>query len=478
MDISWGINVFSHDASLAVLKNNEIVFASSSERFSKKKNDSFLNSEIINYALSFGKPTKVILSENKFYTNMRRRIYGQSRQANVSDYLKEFDIQVPICYNNHHKSHAAAGYYTSKFWEAAILIVDGVGEWDTLSAWKAEDTELKKVYSLRYPNSIGLFYSALTHRIGLKPNEEEYILMALSSFGDPCRFKPQMINDFFEEYPMKLKHNLHRGCMWWNENLKESDYADVAAATQSIYEDFLRSILSSIKTRIGSNNLILGGGCALNCTANRIAREFFNNVHIFFNPGDSGNSVGTLLANHKKHIKVEPFLGYKIKSNIDPIKICNELKKNLLCGIAQGSAEFGPRALGNRSLLGNPKDKNIIHKLNTIKNRQEYRPFALAILEERARDYFEMFNDKSPYMQYTYKGKLETMKHLLHKDGTSRIQTVRKGDPLYEILATWEKETGDPFLINTSLNIKGQPIVNDEADCLEFQKKYNVKVFS
>jgi carbamoyltransferase len=478
MNPIWGINALSHDASLAVLKENDIVFASSAERFSKIKNDKELNDKLIKYAIDkFGYPNKIIVCENKFLVNLRRLFYGQKLQRSLTSYIRSFGISSPIESVNHHESHAAAGYFTSTFSDAAILIIDGVGEWDTVTLWNAKGNKLKKVLSYRYPNSIGLFYSAMTHKIGLKPNEEEYILMALASFGDPLRLKSRMIKDFFKSYPNKLSQNLHRGCLWWGNDLKESDYSDIAAATQSIYEDFFRSVLKKCSEYINSSNIVIGGGCALNCTANKIAYEYFKNVHIFFNPGDSGNAVGATLAHSKKHIRLNPFLGYEIIGTLNPKRIISELEENSICGVAVGCAEFGPRALGNRSLLGNPQDGNIINKLNKIKQRQEYRPFAISILKEYANDYFEMFNDKSSHMQYTYKGKSNVPSYLLHKDGTSRIQTVDIVDPLYELLKEWYHKTGIPYIINTSLNIKGQPIINDESDIVAFEKKYGVRVF-
>jgi carbamoyltransferase len=481
MKIIWGINILSHDSSLSVLKNNEIVFASSSERFSKIKNDSNLNQEIINYALNFGYPDKIILSEKNYLKNIRKILFGQSLKINPQKHLESFGLNnYDIDSVYHHEAHAAAGYFTSNFNSATILIVNAIGEWDTISIWKAERSKLKKIYYQIYPNSIGLFYSAMTQRIGLKPNEEEYILMALAAYGDKNKFKSEMIDLFFDSYnqKIKLKYNLHKGCLWWKPELTEKDFPDIAAATQSIYEDFLTNILSLCKTKNKNNNLIFGGGCALNCYANRILYQFYDNVHIFFNPGDSGNSIGAILSKERKHIKCNsPFLGYEIKNNIKINNVINELNKNKICGIAHGKAEFGPRALGNRSLLGDPRDLDIINKINLIKQRQLYRPFAISILKDFSSKYFNMYNNESPYMQYTYEGNDKNIEHLLHINKTSRIQTVDKNNPfLYNLLIEWYKKTDLPYLINTSLNIKGQPIINDESDTLNFQKLYNIKV--
>lgn len=482
MKIIWGINALSHDSSLSVLKNNEIVFASSSERFSKIKNDRYLNQKIINYALEFGGyPEKIVISEKEYLKNIRKFLFGQKINQSIKSHINQFNLDTKIESVYHHEAHAAAGYFTSNYSSATILIIDAIGEWDTISIWKGEGNKIKKIYSQIYPNSIGLFYSAMTQRIGLKPNEEEYILMALASYGDPQRFKGQIINDFFDSCidRIKLKKNLHKGCLWWKPELKEKDFPDIAAATQSIYEDFLTNILFLCKTKNNSDNLIFGGGCALNCSANHILYHFYDNIHIFFNPGDSGNSVGAILANQKKFINCDsPFLGYDINKKIRIISVINELDANKICGVAKGKAEFGPRALGNRSLFGDPRDPEIINKLNLIKQRQSYRPFAISILKEFSNKYFKMFNDQSQYMQYTYKSEDINLQHLLHHDKTSRIQTVNKNNSfLYNLLIEWYKKTGLPYLINTSLNIKGQPIINDEKDVKDFENKYNIKVF-
>ena len=481
MKIIWGINTLSHDCSLSVLKNNEIVFASSSERFSKIKNDRFLNQEIIDYALQFGYPNKIILSEKEYLKNIRKLIFRQKNKDNKKEHLKLFNLKVKTESVFHHEAHAASGYFTSKYNSATILIIDAIGEWDTISIWKGEGNKIKKIYSQIYPNSIGLFYSAMTQRIGLKPNEEEYILMGLAAYGDPKRFKQQMMKDFFDlfTYKIKLKHNLHKGCMWWKPELTEKDFPDIAAATQSIYKDFLKNILFFCKNKNNSNNLVFGGGCALNCSANYILYQFYDNVHIFFNPGDSGNSIGAILANQNKFIECDsPFLGYDLNKKTNTYDIIDELDKNKICGVAHDKAEFGPRAFGNRSLLGDPRDLEIIKKLNNIKKRQSYRPFSISILKEFSHKYFKIFNDENQYMQYTYKSNDSSIDHLLHYDKTSRIQTVNKNNYfLYNLLIEWYKKTGVPFLINTSLNIKGKPIINDHKDIEDFKSLYGVKIF-
>jgi carbamoyltransferase len=473
--ITWGINASSHDSALSVFRDKELLFASQSERFSKIKNDSNLDHRLIDYAVKFGLPDKIILNEKNYLKNIRKLFFGGKIKKELKVNLTN-KPKVESVY--HHESHAAFGYYTSPFKKCVVLVIDAIGEFDCLSIWQADDNKLKKIKSFWYPNSIGLFYSAMTHRINLKSHEEEYILMGLAAFGDPMKYKKIILNDFFKD-DLKLKVNLHRGCRGWNKVLKEKEYKHIAAATQSIYEDYLRMIMLEIKKINFSDNLVFTGGCALNCTANRIAYEYMHKVHIPCNPGDAGSAIGAVLAKTKERIKLDNnFLGYEIKKSINVKDVVKELLKNNICGLAVGKAEFGPRALGHRSLLANPNEKNIVDKLNKFKKRQSYRPFAIAVLKEEAKKHFQMFNDESPYMQYTYHCREKDMRDICHVDMTSRIQTVDEKNPImYELLKEWYHKTKTPYLINTSLNIKGQPILNDENDIIDFEKKYEVKVF-
>jgi len=198
------------------------------------------------------------------------------------------------------------------------------------------------------------------------------------------------------------------------------------------------------------------------------------------NPGDSGSAIGSVLAYYKKHIKWPgPYLGHNIEGEYPVENVIQELLSTGICGVANGAAEFGPRAFGNRSLLADPRGSDIKHRVNAIKQRQQFRPFAPAILEEHAGDYF--YGSTGPYMQFTAHCKFpELYPAIVHHDGTSRVQTVGcKDNPGFRrLLEQWYATTGCPMLLNTSLNIKGQPIVNDLTDAEEFAKHYNVKVFS
>lgn len=487
--ITWGISANSHDAALAVFDNEHLVFASHSERFSGKKNDADLCPELISYANKWGKPKDIVWYERPFVKTLRQLRAGQGfdhRSNNIKQYLKNYGISAPINYQWHHESHAAAGYYTSTFKEACVVVIDAIGEFETLTIWHAKDRKLRKVYSQWYPDSLGLWYSAMTQRCYLKPNEEEYILMGMAAYGDPYRLLSRIENDFFISHHsklIKLKRNLHRGCQDWAPDLTVNDIFDIAAATQKLYEYYFTKILVKSRTLVNCDNLVLMGGCALNCLANPIAYVHFNNVWIMPNPGDAGSAIGAVLANRHSHIEfTNCYLGYKIQACTSTDEIVNYLDKNQICGVAQGRAEFGPRALGNRSLLADPRGPLIKDRVNEIKHRQQFRPFAPVILEELADNYFDFAGTSSDhrYMQFISRCRHpDLFTAIVHRDGTSRVQTVPKNrSRIRQILEGWYELTGCPMLLNTSLNIKGQPIVNTEEDAREFENTYKVKVFT
>ena len=214
--------------------------------------------------------------------------------------------------------------------------------------------------------------------------------------------------------------------------------------------------------------------------ANNIAIKHYDNIWIMPNPGDAGSSLGAILAGSKKHVNWEgPYLGKNIVGNWDHKHMIDYLLDQKMIGVAKGRAEFGPRAFGNRSLLADPRGPDIKDKVNAIKRRQEFRPFAPVILQEHAREYFNMPLDAAPYMQYVVQCTSQEVPAITHADGTSRVQTVtvEQHPDLYKLLRLWYERTGCPLLLNTSLNIKGKPMVNTWQDALEFEKKYQVKVF-
>ena len=481
--ITWGISANSHDAALAVFTDEGLEFASHSERFSGIKNDPDLNKELIDYAKKWGQPDELIWYERPLVKTLRQFRAGQGirlRENNIRNYLRSYGLHAPVRFVSHHHSHAAAGYYTSPFTEATVVCIDSIGEFDTLTVWNGSGNKLKKIYSQRYPHSVGLWYSAMTQRIGLKPNEDEYILMGMAAYGNPKRLWNDMYEmfDFVDGPDIRYKDNLHRGCKNWKPELTtERDMFDIAAATQKTYEFTLEQILEWAKKNTKSSNLVLMGGCALNCSANHLAYKYFDDVWIMPNPGDAGSSIGAVLAHKKQHMPMDhAYLGYNIEGDYPVEEAISELKKTGIVGVANGRAEFGPRAFGNRSLLADPRGIDIKQRVNDIKQRQQFRPFAPVVLYEHAVDNFEgCFNN---YMQFTSKCKRPDLYPAIsHVDGTSRVQTVEAdGSGIRRLLEAWYEATGCPMLLNTSLNIKGKPIVNTVDDALAFEKHYGVTV--
>ena len=486
----WGISANSHDAAVSVWHDKELKFAAHSERYSGIKNDGDLCAGIILDAEHYGRPDLVIWYENPYLKTLRQWRAGQGwlwRDNDIGSYLARYNINAPVKMGRHHRSHAAAGYYTSGFSDAAVVCVDSIGEFETLTIWRGINGNLNKQYSQGYPNSVGLWFSAMTQRIGLKPNEEEYILMGMAAYGDPNKYKDIIYEDFFKYVGgpiIKFKRNLHRGCPDWRPDLISlQDTYDIAAATQQIYTELLQGIVAWTREIMPyTRNLILMGGCALNCVANSTVTADWDNVWIMPNPGDAGSAVGAVADYFSEHVAWPgPYLGYDLGSVYPVNETIDVLSKDRIVGVATGRAEYGPRALGHRSLLADPRGPEIKDTVNQIKRRQKFRPFAPAILEEHVHDYFEMpVNiDSSPYMQFVARCRQpEQFPAIIHADGTSRVQTVGKNDShgFRKLLEAWHEQTGCPMLLNTSLNIKGQPMVNDAKDAQAFADKYNVPV--
>jgi carbamoyltransferase len=471
--IILGINETTHDASVSLLRNGELVFAAHAERFSKQKNDWFTNDELIDCALQYGKPDRIAYYENRWLKKSRILLKGGFGGAKPK-YLDRKDLRwVPRESFGHHYSHAAAGYYTSPFRDAVIVVLDAIGEYNTSTIWVGDGSSIKQVYKKNYPFSFGLFYSAFTQLVGLKPNEEEYIFMGMAAYGDANKYYNK-VKDYFPEHN-KQKYNFHKGITDWGW-VTEQDKFDIAAAVQKVYELRLMEFMKMARTLTGKTELVFMGGCALNCSANTRLWDIFDDVWIMPNPGDSGSSLGAAVAAYGKHIKWQnPYLGYDLGGTYPVSKIITELIKNKVAAVAVGRAEYGPRALGNRSILADPRDPLIKDKVNLIKQRELFRPFAPVVLEEYADKWFDM-NFTSPYMQYAVKClQPDKIPAVVHKDGTSRVQTVNKDQHpgLHEVLSNWYALTGVPVLLNTSLNIKGQPLLNDENDILAWEKAYN-----
>lgn len=438
--IITGLSHGFHDAAICYLDGKEIVEAHHSERITRVKNDKNLypGAQILGESVFYEKP---------FKKNVRRVLNGMKWKK-----YPKYDH-----YIDHHWSHAAAAYYTRPFTEEPVcVVIDAIGEFDTASIWYKK----KKVWSMKYPQSLGLFYSAITDYVGLKPLEDEYILMGMAAYGDEI-----------VDLSHLMDRNLQMGCR--SADIPHS-HSVIAASAQHFIEQEIMKIMT-IASRY-SNYLCYGGGVALNCVANTKIRPMFKDMWIFPNPGDAGSAFGAAAAHQDQMINWKgPYLGTDIKGEVNVNDVVKYLIDNSYCGIANGRAEFGPRALGNRSLLADPR-RDLKDTVNQIKRRQKFRPFAPAILAEFAEEYFE--GPMNEYMQFVAKAKHD-YDSVTHVDGSARVQIVKDDcqSILRPILEEWYEQTGCPMLLNTSLNIKGMPMVDTAKDAAEFEKLYGVKVF-
>jgi carbamoyltransferase len=474
--IILGINETTHDASVSLIKDGEILFAGHAERYSKQKNDWFTNKELIKDALQYGYPDKIAYYEKPLLKKLRVKIkggFGGDRPWFESTELGD----LPRKNFGHHYSHAAAGYYTSAFNDACIVVLDAIGEFNTSTIWVGEGNKINLKYKQNYPVSFGLFYSAFTQLIGLMPNQEEYIMMGMAAYGNPERYAPK-VSKYFLTHDIQ-KYNFHRGIIDWDETITEQDKFDIAAAVQYVYELRLAEFMKMAKDLTGKSNLVFMGGCALNSSANTLLWNTFDMVWIMPNPGDAGSSLGAAAAQYGKHLNwTTPYLGYDLGGEYPVQQIVDGILKDGIVAVASGKAEYGPRALGNRSILADPRDPSIKDKVNLIKQRELFRPFAPVVMADHASKWFDM-DFESPYMQYTIKClQPEKIPSVVHQDGTSRVQTVTKEQHpgLYRAINKFYLQTGVPVLLNTSLNIKGQPLLNDEIDIVKWEKEYNFTI--
>ena len=479
-----GISAGFHDAAATVINDcGNVVYAGHAERYSKIKNDPNIHQDMI-WELAEGRHIDhIAYYETPWKKQLRQWYSGQGIEWNkltthqiVRQQLKGYFDNVPITAYNHHLSHAAAGFQTSPFLSATVVVIDAIGEWDTISIWAAEYKNKKAVYKKlwgqKYPKSIGLFYSAITERIGLRPMEDEYITMGMSAYGEA---------KYTDTMRILADENLHIGID--HMFLPTAEHADIAASAQAVAEELIYSVMRRARAYNYSKNLVYMGGVALNCLANRNLGEYFEKVWIMPNPGDAGSSLGAAALAYGGRINfTNAFLGTDIPGAYPVNDIISSLLRDKICGVASGRAEFGPRALGNRSLLADPRGDDIKDKVNAIKRRQQFRPFAPVILEEFVNEYFDMPSGwtSSRYMQIVGCCRMRNLfPAIVHVDGTSRIQTVpADGSGIRQLLEAWYKATGCPMLLNTSLNIRGEPMVNDRQDADRFEQLYNLKVHS
>tara|TARA_S200002703_G_scaffold91328_1_gene78803 strand:+ start:170 stop:1525 length:1356 start_codon:yes stop_codon:yes gene_type:complete len=446
-----GVSEGYHDASLAIItEEGNIVWAEHSERYSKVKNDPSLCSALLK---EIQKDDILTFYESKLAVN-----------ANPLNY----QYYVP-----HHVSHAAGAFMTRP-WEdpsdTVMLTIDGWGEHESACIF---DNNYNLLLEKNNRLSIGVLYSSTTHHLGLKPMEDEYVVMGLSSYGT-C--DPYWYNYLEEGYDTEPKDYFG----YTKLMVKNLSKPDCAATVQKFCEDKIYELAK--EARKHGSKLVYSGGVAQNIIANTKIRNMFDDMWIPTAVSDAGSALGCAAYTWGKHYSKtrinweHPYLGHSIKErNVNPREVVQHLLKDKLCGVAHGRTEYGPRALGNRSLIADVR-YDVKDTVNDIKQRQRYRPFAPAILEEHASSYFD--GHMNEYMQYVSKA-LHDYKSVIHVDGTSRVQVVKKDcqSILRKILEEYYEETKVPMLLNTSLNIRGRPMVNTGKDARLFEQRYDVKVF-
>ena len=452
-----------HDAAVAVVDGSDILFAAHSERYSKIKGDRIISPHLKQYI-----DNNYNIECNSFYEKPWLKRYRQFWAGQKSWRRARNLTWNPSVTQYHHISHLASAFQTSPFAEAIGLVIDAIGEIDTVSLWQCKyvngRAQYKKIWRRKYPFSLGLFYSAMTQRVGLKPMEEEYILMGMAAYGKPALYKKEMID--------QLKKNNHKGA--GPDFLIGAADEDIAASAQLVINRALHQMIHhAVKL---NKNIVIAGGVALNCVAVHYACRHLYDAKVWIapNPGDAGAALGAAaLVERKKLNWKNSFLGYELPE-IVPKQIAEWIYEYGIAGVAAGKAEFGPRALGNRSLLADPRTNEMKDIVNAIKKRQKFRPFAPIVLEEYAEKYFDMPKyNRCEYMQLAVRCKLpQEIPAVVHKDGTSRVQVVGEksnNKQLLAILKHWFILTGCPVLLNTSLNIKGRPMVNDHEDIRSFE---------
>ena len=575
-----GISCYFHDSAACIVDDGKIVAACQEERFSRKKNDSNFPTKAIKFCLNkcnldIKKIDKIVFYENSekkykrilysykaffpksipliiktfFKWNFKKRHYLKTLN---SEFLKNFDINIgknKFFFFDHHLSHAASAFHPSPYEESTILIMDGVGEFNTTSIWKGNNQGIKLIKKIDFPHSIGLLYSAFTYFCGFKMNNGEYKLMGLAPYGRPIfvdTIKNNLINiednGFFTlnmkyfcfPYSSYMLTNKFFKLFKTNERTPESNidqiYLDIAASIQKVVEEIVIKLSSTAVKLTKSSNLCLAGGVALNCVANGkiLSSRIVKNLWIQPASGDAGASLGAALHYsflydkkfHKNNLddfmkgsylgpeysdlEVKKYLN-KIKANYSQLNFkkislitAKEIKNGKIIGWFQGRSEFGPRALGNRSILGDARNPKMQKNINLkIKFRENFRPFAPAVLEEDIENYFKLKN-KSPYMlivteirddikiksKKKYKGldKLKILRSKIpsvtHVDFSARVQTVSKNtnEKFYQLINDFKSLTGDSLIINTSFNIRGEPIVCSPEDAFNCFIKTNMDI--
>jgi carbamoyltransferase len=578
-----GISAYYHDSAACLVRDGEVVAAAQEERFTRRKHDQDFPARAVEYCLRHAGITAKELGHVAFYDKPLLKFerlletYLDYAPAGLRSFLMAMPVWLSeklwireqvaehcegyegkVLFTEHHESHAASAFFPSPFESAAVVTMDGVGEWATSSYGYGRGNELHLLGELHFPHSLGLLYSAFTYYTGFKVNSGEYKVMGLAPYGEP-RYVRQILDelvDLREDGSLRLNmkyFNFAAGLTMTNDKFArlfggparrpESELTqremDLARSVQDVTEEAMLRMARHAHKETGERNLCLAGGVALNCVGNgRILREGpFDNVWIQPAAGDAGGSLGAALSvwhqylgNERDVRKVKgehadgmkgaylgpSFAADEIQSFLDSAgasyrrversQVAGEVARLLadekVVGWFQGRMEFGPRALGGRSILGDPRSPRMQSQMNLkIKFRESFRPFAPSVLRERVADYFELDTD-SPYMLLVApvreglrvpmteaEEKLfgverlnvprSTIPAVTHVDYSARVQTVRREDnpAYYDLLAAFDQLTGCPVLVNTSFNVRGEPIVctpeqaytcfmRTEMDCL------------
>ena len=571
-----GISAYYHDSAACLLKNGEIIAAAQEERFTRKKHDSNFPTHAINYCL---KEAQIVASQidnvvfyEKPFVKFERLLetYLAFAPRGFLSFIKAMPLWVKyklfqksliikelqntlspkvnwkdrLLFSEHHLSHAASAFYPSPFKRAAVLTLDGVGEWTTTSLSVGKDRDLKVIKEIHFPHSLGLLYSAFTYYTGFKVNSGEYKVMGLAPYGKPKYtklIKEKLITIASDgSFKMDMSYfNFATGLTMTNNKfnklfggpprlpetkLTQRDM-DLAASIQKVTEDIILRIAKNIAKETGERNLCLAGGVALNCVANGILlrEKIFENIWIQPAAGDAGGALGAALTiwhmnhNGERNLKKNPdsMKGSYLGPEFSDSEIKNQLKscgavfkkfkkddlidsvvsalvKKKAVGWMQGRMEFGPRALGARSIIADPRHSEMQRQLNLkVKYRESFRPFAPSVLSEHVSEWFEL-DENSPYMLIVAGVKKQKLRKMTtreenlfgieklnikrssipaitHVDYSARIQTVHKNlNPFFHALISGFKEkTGCPLIINTSFNIRGEPIVCSPKDAFK-----------
>lgn len=568
-----GLSAYYHDSAAALIKDGDIIAAAQEERFTRKKHDSRFPSNSIEYCLKEAgislKDVSYVTFYDKPFVKFERILETYLSYAPVG--IKSFIMSMPLwlkeklflkttlknelaklgnleknqlpklLFAQHHQSHAASAFFPSPFEKAAVLCLDGVGEWATTTVWLGDKNKLDLKWEIDFPHSIGLLYSAFTYYTGFKVNSGEYKLMGLAPYGEP-KYVDLILNhliDLKEDGTFRLNmdyFNFAAGLTMTNKKFDElfgeparkgesqltPKHMDLARSIQVVTEEIILRLCKSVQKELNVDYLCLAGGVALNCVANgRILREGpFKDIWIQPASGDAGGALGAALAAWHQHEKqpriVNPedsmkgsYLGPKyseqeIKTYLDSIgakyqklnegeeyykKLSKILNDGNVIGWFQGRMEFGPRALGGRSIIGDPRNTTMQSIMNLkIKYRESFRPFAPAVLAEDVSKFFKM-KTRSPYMLLVAEVSDEikkemtaeeqklfgieklnihrsTLPSITHVDYSARIQTVHAdtNPRFYKLISQFKKDTDTSVLVNTSFNVRGEPIVSTPED--------------